>query len=107
MAFVEKSENAGKRVVVFKYAALYSIGRWPVLALLAASFVTKMPILQWIGIGALGILVLVNLALWPATAEVKRAMKKGRVDGYGSKYSFSDPLRFEWEIQPSEAEGDK
>lgn len=98
MGFVEKFESEGKHVVVFRYAALYALGRWPVLLLLAASFVIKAPVLQWVAIGALGLLVAINLLLWPATAEVKKAMKTKDVRGSGSRYSFKDPLRFEWEV---------
>ena len=99
MAFVEKYQADGKQVVVFKYAALYAIGRWPVLVLLAASFMTKAQLLQWIAIAALGVLVLINLALWPATSEVKKAIKsKKDVRGSGNRYSFKDPLRFEWDL---------
>lgn len=101
MEFVEKFETEGKRVVVFKYAALYAIGRWPVLGLLAASFVTKNQMLQWTAIAALGVLVLINLALWPATSEIKKAMKSKHVRGSGNRYSFKDPLRFEWELTDS------
>jgi len=103
MEFVEKFESEGKQVVVFKYAALYAIGRWPVLGLLAASFISKTQMLQWIAIGALGVLVLINLALWPATSQVKKAMKTKDVRGSGNRYSFKDPLRFEWELADSKS----
>jgi hypothetical protein len=43
------------------------------------------------------VLIFIGSRFWYATLEIKRAMKRSKVTVTGSKYSFKNPLSYEWE----------
>jgi hypothetical protein len=99
MTYIERKTEGHRTVVVFKYAALYYYVMWPtiVISVLAGST----PQCHYVIVAASCWVVLVGLALpmWPTVLEVKQAMKRGGVKASGSKWSFSNPLRYEWETE--------
>jgi hypothetical protein len=84
-------------MVVLKYAALYYWLMWPticlsILALLANSvFLYVATAIAWV------LLVSMAVPYWPTVFELKRMMREKSIKSQGSKYSLSNPLRYEWE----------
>jgi hypothetical protein len=97
MAYIERTTEGNKTIVVFKYGALYYYLMWPtiIISVLAGSVRN----IYFLVVTASCWFVLMGLAvpMWPALREVKQAMKRGNLKASGSKWSFSNPLRYEWE----------
>ncbi len=98
MQYIRRETEGNKTVVVFKYGALYYYLMWPtiVMSIVAGSTAEN----YYVVIAASCWVILIGLAMpmWPALREVKHAMKSAGVKASGSKWSFSNPLRYEWDV---------
>ena len=96
MAYIERRSEGNTHTVIFKYAALYYYLMWPTLALTAYA-VTSNESGIFIAAGIAWV-VLIGLAvpMWPTIGKLKKKMRNGVLKASGSKYSFSNPLRYEW-----------
>jgi hypothetical protein len=97
MKYIERMTEGNKTIVVFKYGALFYYLMWPTIALSVLAGSAPNPFF-FITAGVFWVL-LISLAvpMWPTVREIKKVMKNGVVKASGSKWSFSNPLRYEWE----------
>lgn len=96
MSYIERKSEGNKHIVIFKYAALYYYLMWPTILLSAYVFASKDSSLYLFA--AITWIVLIGLAapMWPTLSKLKKQMKNGVLKASGSKWSFSNPLRYEW-----------
>jgi hypothetical protein len=97
MAFIERSKSGSTNVVVFKYAALYYWLMWPTIIVSLANFAVTNTLLIILSLAMWVVLIGIAAPYWPTMAELKTAMRQKSLRASGSKYSFSNPLRYEWE----------
>jgi hypothetical protein len=97
MKYIERRTEGNKTVVVFKYGALYYYLMWPTIVVSVLAGVMPQP--GFLVAAAVCWVLLISLAvpMWSTIREIKRVMKNGVLKGSGSKWSFSNPLRYEWE----------
>ena len=95
MSLVIRLKEGTKNIVVMRYAALYYYLMWPLIAVIGAAQV--FPWRHYITGACFLLLVLLGLPFRSAVIEVKRVMKTRQVLATGSKWSFSNPLRYEWD----------
>ena len=99
MPFLIQQREGRRNVVVLKYAALFYWLMWPTLGVTALSSVVSG---TWVGVVvglSWALLLAVAVPYWPTIFKLKRLMKERTIRVQGSKYSFSNPLRYEWEEQ--------
>ncbi len=99
MAYVERITNGNKTTVILKYGALYYYLMWftivlSAIAVYAGSVWYVAAGLSWV------VLILLAVPMWSTIRELKRVMRGGGLKASGSKWSFSNPLRYEWEDSP-------
>ena len=95
MAFMYKrKETLDKIVIVYSYAPYFYI--FLAVALLCSFLLPKeLQALNFLITPLFLIFLLIFLvSIWKPNQEVRRAMKKGKVEVSGSKFSFSNPLTF-------------
>ena len=99
MKFVERTSENGRTKIVFPYGALYYYSMWAFFALGAAYFAELVPIPIWVVFIALVLMIALAIPYWSTMRELKRVMKQGTLRASGSKYSFSNPLTYEWDSE--------
>ena len=98
MAYIEKKKEGNKNIWVFKYGALYYWLMWPTIVVTMISLWGQFGAALFYIAGVLWVLlILLAIPYWPSTFRLKRAMKEKGIQASGSKYSLSNPLRYEWE----------
>jgi hypothetical protein len=97
MTFITRQKEGTKNIIILKYAAVNYWLMWlPVIATPVAVFSDSA--VCWLIAGFLWILFCsLSVPYWPVTFEIKRKMKEKSVSVKGSKYSFFNPLTYEWE----------
>ncbi len=101
---VHKTRENGKIKIVFRYAATYHWLKWILLGL-GLVWLMRFPISGWV-VFAVFIWLLVGASpYWLTTLEIEQNMQNHSVKKSGSKYSFSNPLTYEWS-DSSQSESD-
>jgi hypothetical protein len=97
MPYILRKKEGTKNIVIFKFAALYYWLMWPTIALTLISW-HGCPSIMLIAAGV-GWAALLGMAIlyWPTVFKLKRMMKEKSITVKGSKYSFTNPLTYEWE----------
>ena len=98
MQFTVHQDDGNRRVIVLKYAALFYWLMWPAIALAALASVVSSAWLYTMTAMAWVLLFGVAVPYWPVVMRLKRVMKEQPITAQGSKYSFSNPLRYEWTV---------
>ena len=97
MPFVAHSKEGNRHVVVLKYAALFYWVMWPTIIVTGLAAVGNSSALHVAAVVAWILLLAVAIPYWPMVFKLRRMMKEKPIQARGSKYSFSNPLRYEWE----------
>lgn len=98
MAYIVRQNEGHRRVIVLKYAAIFYWLMWPTLALSVLASVVGSALLYTAAAIAWVLLLAVAVPYWPVVMQLKRMMKEQPITAQGSRYSFSNPLRYEWNI---------
>jgi hypothetical protein len=98
MAFVERSTDGRTQVVVLRYAAAFYWVVWPAMVATIFATVSSSTLATVAMIGMWVVLLAIAIPYWPVTLELKRRMRTSAITASGSKYSFSNPLTYRWEI---------
>lgn len=94
--FVRRSSANGRTRVVFPLAAAYYYWMWIFFALGAAYFTNAVSIPPLVLFLSTVILIGLAASHWSTILEIRRAMKSASITASGSKYSFSNPLTYDW-----------
>jgi hypothetical protein len=102
VAFIVRQNEGNRRVLVLKYAAFFYWLMWPTLALTVLASVVGSALLYVTAAIAWVLLLAVAAPYWPVVMQLKRVMKEQPITATGSRYSFSNPLRYEWNVKDQE-----
>ena len=94
--FVIRSSDEGHEKVVLRYAAVFYWLMWPIMAITTWASIRPSASTIVVTICAWVVLVAAAAPYWPVTFELKRQMTVGSITASGSKYSFSNPLTYQW-----------
>ncbi|PKL49813.1 MAG: hypothetical protein CVV39_02400 [Planctomycetes bacterium HGW-Planctomycetes-1] len=97
MVYIEKKKEGNKNIWVFKYCALYYWLMWPTIIVSIFAWQSEGNYLGFVA--AILWILLISLAIpyWPSIFKLRKVMKEKGIQASGSKYSLSNPLRYEWE----------
>ena len=97
MGFIQQRKDGTHNVVIFRYAALFYWLVWPTIILTILTWEIESRILP-VATGVAWVLLIASaVPYWPAVFKLKRTMKEKGITAKGSKYSFSNPLTYEWD----------
>jgi hypothetical protein len=97
MRFILRRKDGVHNVVVLRYAAIFYWLMWPTLILTVVAGSIESRLVQ-IATGTMWVLLLSSaVPYWPTVFRLKRMMKEKSIIGRGSKYSFTNPLTYEWD----------
>ena len=97
MAYIVSKKDGKKNIVIFPFAALFYWLMWPTIAAsfiawqFKNSIVTIASVVMWV------LLIGMAVPYWPTVFRIRRIMKETAITAKGSKYSFTNPIRYEWE----------
>jgi hypothetical protein len=97
MSFVERSKSGSTNVVIFKYSAIFYWLMWPTFVVSCLAYMSSWSLLVILAVVMWIVLIGSAAPYWPTMAELKKVMREKGIKGSGSKYSLSNPLRYEWE----------
>jgi hypothetical protein len=97
MPYIIRKKEGTTNVVVLPFGALYYWLMCPTIlvtviaSLVETSVMTAVAAAMWV--------LLIGLAVpyWPVVFKIKKMMKEKAISAKGSKYSFRNPLRYEWQ----------
>ena len=97
MPYIVRKKEGTTNVVVLPFAALYYWLMWPTFIVTFIGWQTKTSVMT--AATAVMWVVLIGMAVpyWPTIFKIKKMMKEKTITAKGSKYSFKNPLRYEWE----------
>ena len=97
MRFILRRKDGVHNVVVLRYAAIFYWLIWPTLILTVVVGSIESRLVQ-VATGTVWVLLLSSaIPYWPAVLRLKRVMKEKSIIAKGSKYSFTNPLTYEWD----------
>lgn len=99
--FVSRSTEGTKNILVFRLCAIYYWLLWPTVIATCLPWPLNSPGWLFLALTLWVILISVGAQFWSAKAEVKRITKSYSVKTFGSRYSFTNPPRYEWESTAS------
>jgi hypothetical protein len=97
MPYIIRKKEGTKNIIILKFVALYYWLLWPTIVLTLVSWqihgavMTAIVVICWV------ILIGMAIPYWPTVFKLKRMMKEKSITAKGSKYSFTNPLTYEWE----------
>ena len=97
MACIEKTNEGNKNIWVLKYYALFYWLRWPTIIVTIFSWQSEEHALDVISVILWILLLLFVIPYVPAAFKLRKVMREKGIKASGSKYSLSNPLRYEWE----------
>jgi len=97
MKYIERKTENGKNIVILKYAAFYYYWMWLTLLLSLLWWRQIVKINLFIVFASWAILFLSAAPYWHTISELKKKMKEKGISARGSKYSFKNPLTYEWD----------
>jgi len=97
MAYITRQKEGNKSTIILRYAALYYWLMWPTIIISILAVVLKTTAVYVIT--SLCWILLISLAVpyWATISKLKKMMREKSIRARGSKYSFSNPLTYEWE----------
>ncbi len=97
-SFVQRKSDNGLTKVILPYAAIFYYFMWIFIALVITHFAKVIDLPMWVMFLSLVLMISLGAPYWSTIREVKREMKHTSIKISGSKYSFSNPLTYEWEM---------
>lgn len=97
MPYIVREQSGTKNIVIMRYAALFYWLMWPTLIVSvyawlsdSSGFMVAAAVL-WVSLTGTA------MPYWPTVYKLKKIMKGKSLVASGSKYSFRNPLRYEWD----------
>ncbi|MFH0814982.1 MAG: hypothetical protein V1902_02835 [Candidatus Falkowbacteria bacterium] len=88
----DRKETQDEIVIVFKYQAAWYL--FLLIALVASFFTRRLELEMYMIAGLVVVSCVFIFGKAKANSEVKRAMKNGKVQVSGSRFSFRNPITF-------------
>jgi len=97
MPYILRKKEGMKNIIILKFAALYYWIMWPIIVLTLVSWIVHSSVVSIVTVFGWIILIGIAIPYWPTMFKLKRMMKEKSITAKGSKYSFTNPLTYEWE----------